>query len=137
MTQIQLVLPDYLHYFFEKIVSPMAPERVLSEKSKSINVWLPDSVNDIITANAKKYGFSKSGLCHALLLAYSQNWEDTPFEREILSRICKEVIAETRKYETRYKIGLTKAIVIPAILKRIIVSTDITQFCSQLNKIYG
>lgn len=131
MTQIQLHLSEDIHATILNLVSPMAPEKEPSGNKKGINIWMPVKVNDVITHQSQKYGFSKSELIEMLLASFSKVAAKGLSKSELqeLAIAAKKITFETRNVEKRYKIGLTKATMIPAILQRIIDTSNIEEFC--------
>jgi hypothetical protein len=134
MIQIKLTLPDRVHKVIEQTISPLAKARTVSGENVSINVWLPNSVNDLVVGICSKYGLSKADLIQSLLRAFCSIAEGglTKAETAALTEAATMITEQTRPYEKRYKIGLTKATLIPAILHRIFETSNVDEFAINL-----
>jgi hypothetical protein len=132
MIQIKLNLADSIHKALEVIVSPLSPEREAKGDVISLNVWITGAINDIVTSYAHKHNVSKAVMIEALLLAFSRVAANGLTKAETASLIneARKVIEQTRPHEKRYKIGLTKATLIPAVLQRIIETSDLDEYCN-------
>ncbi len=144
MKHSKVSLPDWAHYRLDRMTNQALPERVVSDKSRLISIFLTEKVSETLAPFAQKpgrpakgeegKGWHKSDLCAMLITVFLKNWTTNPAEFAEIKRISLEIIPEIKAHTDKniasYKI--TKQLIISAILHRLAITQDLKTFFEKM-----